>query len=156
MPLPSAVDTPKYVIPPPVPPVAALVLIVILDLVAPVDFLPQAVSLAVGIPLLVLGAGFWAWGIAGMLRRGESPAPGKPTAQLVTGGPFRFSRNPIYTGGTVGLLGLALLLDTATGVAVVIVLGLVAHNLTLAEERYLEAKFADAWRGYRSRVRRWI
>jgi protein-S-isoprenylcysteine O-methyltransferase Ste14 len=75
---------------------------------------------------------------------------------MVTDGPYRFSRNPIYTGGTVGLLGLALLLDTATGVAVVVGLALLAHNLTLAEERYLEAKFGDQWREYRSRVRRWI
>ena len=154
--MPADVDTPKYAVPPEVPPVVALALIVILNLVAPAPFLPRAVSLALGIPLLVLGLGFWTWGVSGLLRRGETPDPRKATTQLVTDGPFRFSRNPIYTGGTVGLLGLALLLDTATGVAVVIALALVAHNLTLAEERYLEAKFGDQWREYRSRVRRWI
>jgi protein-S-isoprenylcysteine O-methyltransferase Ste14 len=51
---------------------------------------------------------------------------------------------------------LALLLDTATGAAVVVALALVAHKLTLAEEQYLEAKFGHEWREYRSRVRRWI
>ena len=86
----------------------------------------------------------------------ESPDPRKPTARLVTAGPYRFSRNPIYAGGTIGLLGLALLLDTATGFAVAVALALVARKLTLAEERYLEAKFGDEWRTYRSRVRRWI
>ena len=154
--MPADVDTPKYVVPPPVPPIVALALIVILDRLVPVPFLPQAVSVAVGIPLLVLGLGLWTWGVSGLLRRGESPDPWKPTTQLVTGGPFRFSRNPIYAGGTVGLFGLALLLDTATGVAVVVALALLVHNLTLAEERYLEAKFGDEWREYRSRVRRWI
>ena len=154
--MPADVDTPKYAIPPPLPPLVALALIVILNLLMPVPFLPQTVSFAVGTPLLVLGVGFWIWGISGLLRRGESPDPRKPTTQLVTGGPFRFSRNPIYTGGAVGLLGLALLLNTATGAAVVVALALVAHNLTLAEERYLEAKFGDQWRVYRSRVRRWI
>jgi protein-S-isoprenylcysteine O-methyltransferase Ste14 len=134
----------------------ALALIVILDLLVPVPFLPQVVSLAIGVPLLVLGAGLWTWGVSGLLRRGESPDPRKATTQLVTGGPYRFSRNPIYTGGTVGLLGLALLLDTATGAAVVVALALVAHKLALAEEQYLEAKFGDEWREYRSRVRRWI
>jgi len=48
----EARDLPRYNVPPPVPPIAALVLIVVLELVAPVDFLPQGVSLAVGIPLL--------------------------------------------------------------------------------------------------------
>ena len=106
-------DTPKYVVPPPIPPVVALALIIMLDRPVPVPFLPRAVSLTVGIPLLVLGVGLWAWGVTGLLRRGESPDPRKPTTQLVTGGPFRLSRNPIYTGGTVGLLGLALLVAAA-------------------------------------------
>lgn len=149
-------DLPRYSVPPPVPPIATLVLIVVLDQVAPVSFLPQAVALVVGIPLLILGLGFWAWGIASLLKLGESPDPGKPTGRLLSGGALRVSRNPIYTGGTIGLLGLALLLDTATGVAVVVVLALGAHNLVLAEERYLEAKFGDEYREYRSRVRRWI
>jgi protein-S-isoprenylcysteine O-methyltransferase Ste14 len=154
--LPADVDIPKYAISPHVAPIVALALIVILDLWVPVRFLPRAVSLAVGIPLLVLGLGLWVWGVSGLLRGGESPDPGKPTAQLVTSGPFRFSRNPVYTGGTVGLLGLALLLNTATGAVVTVALAFVVHSLTLAEERYLEAKFGDQWREYRSRVRRWI
>ncbi|MGH8543573.1 MAG: methyltransferase family protein [Gammaproteobacteria bacterium] len=86
----------------------------------------------------------------------RAPTRGRQPLSWVTGGPFRFSRNPIYTGGTAALLGLALLLDTAAGVAVVIALALVVHNLTSAEERYLEAKFSGEWREYRSRVRRWI
>ena len=149
-------DVPKYAVSPHVAPIVALVLIVILDLLVPVPFLPRAVSLAVGIPVLVLGVGFWAWGVSGLLRGGESPNPATATGQVVTAGPYRFSRNPIYTGGTVGLFGLALLLNTATGAAVVLVLAFVVHSLTLAEERYLETKFGDQWREYRSRVRRWI
>ena len=54
------------------------------------------------------------------------------------------------------MLGLALLLDTATGLGVVVVLALLADNLARTEERYLEAKFGDEYREYRSRVRRWI
>jgi protein-S-isoprenylcysteine O-methyltransferase Ste14 len=155
MPL-ADLDTPRYLVPPQVPPLVALALIVILDRVAPVPFLPRTVSVWVGIPLLALGVVFWTWGVSGLIRKGETPNPAKATARLVTSGPYRFSRNPIYTGGTVGLLGLALLLDTATGVAVVVALWLGARHLTLAEERYLEAKFGEEWREYRARVRRWI
>ena len=106
--------------------------------------------------MLAVGAAFWLWGVTYLFRRGESPDPKKTTAHLVTGGPYRFSRNPIYTGGTIGLLGLVFLLDTATGAAVVAVLALVVYNLTLAEERYLGKRFGDEWREYRSSVRRWI
>jgi protein-S-isoprenylcysteine O-methyltransferase Ste14 len=155
--MPSEVpDLPRYRVPPPVPPVVTLVLIVFFALVAPVPFLPEAVSLAVGIPLLALGLGLWAWGIVSLSRQGESPNPWKPTDRLITEGALRISRNPIYAGGTIGLLGLALLLDTATGAAVVVVLALLAHNITLAEERYLESRFGEEWREYRSRVRRWF
>ena len=152
----EARDLPKYSVPPPIPPVVALVAIVVLDLVAPLDFLPQGVSLGVGIPVLVAGFAFWGWGIASLRKHGETPDPSKPTGRLLTGGALAVSRNPIYTGGTIALLGLALLLDTATGVAVVVLLALGAYNLVLAEERYLEAKFGDEYREYRSRVRRWI
>jgi protein-S-isoprenylcysteine O-methyltransferase Ste14 len=94
--------------------------------------------------------------MASLSREGESPSPFTPTERVLTEDALRVSRNPMYTGRTVGLLGLALLLDTATGVAVVAVLALTAHGLAREEERYLEAKFGDEYRGYRSRVRRWM
>ena len=149
-------DRPAYSVPPPLPPIATLIIVVLLAIFAPVHFLPQVLSLAVGIPLLALGLGLWGWGIASLLQQGESPDPFKPTARLLTDGALRVSRNPIYAGGTVALLGLALLLDTATGLGVVVVLALLADNLARTEERYLEAKFGDEYREYRSRVRRWI
>jgi len=62
----------------------------------------------------------------------------------------------IASGGTAALLGLAVLLDTATGVAVVVLLGLLAHSSAVAEESYLEEKFGDEYREYRSRFRRLI
>jgi protein-S-isoprenylcysteine O-methyltransferase Ste14 len=152
----EARDLPRYSVPPPLPPIAALILIVVLDLLVPASFLSRAVSLAAGIPLLVLGLGLWGWGVASLTESGESPNPFKPTGRLLTGGALRLSRNPIYAGGTVALLGLALLLDTATGLAVVVLLALGANILAVQEERYLEARFGDEYREYRSRVRRWI
>ena len=152
-------DRPGYPIPAPgvlLAPIVTLGLIVILSLVAPVSFLPLAVSLGVGIPLLVVGVGLFGWAQASMARAGENPLPHTSTARLATGGAFRLSRNPIYTGGTTGLFGLAVLLDTVTGLGAVVLLGLLARSVALAEERYLEARFGDEYREYRSRVRRWI
>lgn len=152
----SAEDTPDYPICPAIPPLVALALIIILALVAPVDFLPQAASLAAGIPLFALGLGTWVWGVVSLKRGDESPDPRTTTDRLITSGAFRLSRNPIYLGGTTGLLGLALLLDTLTGVAVAAALGITAHVMILNEEPYLDAKFGEEWRSYASRVRRWI
>jgi protein-S-isoprenylcysteine O-methyltransferase Ste14 len=152
----AEVDRPAYSIPPPLPPIATLVLVVLLAIFVPVHFLPEVASLVVGIPLIVFGLGLWSWGMRSLFQQGESPDPFKPTARLLSGGALRVSRNPIYTGGTSALLGLAILLDTATGLAVVAALGLTAYSLVLAEERYLEAKFGNEYREYRSRVRRWI
>src|SRR5215207_31182 len=149
-------DRPAYSVPPPLPPIVTLIVVVLLAIFEPVHFLPQVVSLAAGIPLIVLGLGLWGWGMRSLFQQGESPDPFKPTNRLLTGGALRVSRNPIYTGGTVALLGLALLLDTATGVGVVAVLALGAHSLVMAEERYLEDRFGEQYREYRSRVRRWI
>ncbi len=156
---PEAPDRPPYPVPAPgveAAPVVALVLIVILDLVVPVPFLPLAVSLVVGIPLLVAGLGLFGWAQATLLRGGENPAPHKSTGHLITGGAFGVSRNPIYTGGTIALVGLAVLLDTATGIAVAVILGVLAYTVARAEERYLEGKFGEEYREYRSRVRAWV
>ena len=156
---PDTPDRPRYAIPAPgveLAPIVAVALIVILNFVAPVRFLPLAVSLAAGIPMLVAGLGLFGWAQATMLRRGENPAPHKATAHFLTGGAFRVSRNPIYVGGTTALLGLAVLLDTATGVAVAVLLGLLAYSSAVAEESYLEERFGEEYREYRSRVRRLI
>lgn len=152
----SAADIPRYAIPPHVAPIVALALILLLAIVFPVPFLPRGFSWGVGIPLFVVGLGLWGWGVAGLLRRNEDPNPGKPTNHLITAGPYRFSRNPIYAGGILGLTGLAIAINTATGFAVAVILALGVRQMVIAEERYLEAKFGDEWRQYRARVRRWV
>jgi protein-S-isoprenylcysteine O-methyltransferase Ste14 len=81
----------------------------------------------------------------------------RPTTTIVESGPYRFTRNPIYLGMFLGLIGLAIafndlwLLVTLLPFALVIRYGVVAR-----EEAYLERKFGDVYRGYRSRVRRWL
>lgn len=152
----SAADIPRYAFPPHVAPLVALALIILFAVVFPVPFLPRGLSWGAGIPLFAAGLGLWIWGVSGLLRRDESPNPGTATHHLIIDGPYRFSRNPIYAGGIAGLAGLALALNTATGLVVALILAVGVHRMVLAEERYLETKFGDEWRQYRGRVRRWI
>ena len=76
---------------------------------------------------------------------------------LVTGGLFRWSRNPIYLGFVLLLLGTAVLLGSATPFLAVVVFAAVADRWYIAfEERAMQAKFGDAYADYKRRTRRWI
>lgn len=80
-----------------------------------------------------------------------------PTTALVISGPYRFSRNPIYLALTLIYLGLALAYGSwwpfvlLAPVLIVMRFGVIGR-----EERYLEARFGDAYRSYCASVRRWI
>jgi protein-S-isoprenylcysteine O-methyltransferase Ste14 len=81
----------------------------------------------------------------------------QPQQALITSGPYRVSRNPLYLGGNVFIFfGAALVLGSPAALA------LTAMHLPLIdlfirrEERQLAAQFGDAWVRYSSRVRRWI
>lgn len=90
-------------------------------------------------------------------RRQTTPDPfGTPQA-LVVGGPFRFTRNPMYLALTTFLVGSAWCLRTAPwwGVPVAFFLYVRLVNVPL-EERLLASLFGDAYRDYRARVRRWL
>ncbi|HSG94581.1 MAG TPA: isoprenylcysteine carboxylmethyltransferase family protein [Afifellaceae bacterium] len=83
--------------------------------------------------------------------------PHQRSASLVTRGPFRFSRNPIYVGNLMVVAGLGLVLSNLWLLIVMPLLGFALHKLAIErEERHLEALFADQWQDYKARVRRWI
>jgi protein-S-isoprenylcysteine O-methyltransferase Ste14 len=80
-----------------------------------------------------------------------------PTTALVAAGPFRFSRNPLYVALTLVYVALALLTNALWVLVLIVPVLFVTHyGVVRREERYLEAKFGDAYRAYRSRVRRYL
>jgi protein-S-isoprenylcysteine O-methyltransferase Ste14 len=76
---------------------------------------------------------------------------------LVTDGPYRFSRNPLYLGGNVFIFfGAALLLGSPSAL-IFTVLHLPLLDLFIRrEEKQLQAAFGEEWGLYKNRVRRWI
>ncbi|MGV9005550.1 MAG: methyltransferase family protein [Brevundimonas sp.] len=95
---------------------------------------------------------------AGLFRRRDTAVePWKPSTTLVTEGPYRFSRNPIYVGYAVTYIGLAVAMDNwfALGLLFPCLLA-IDHFVIGREERYLSAKFGAAYQAYRARVRRWL
>jgi uncharacterized protein (TIGR03382 family) len=105
--------------------------------------------------LLGFGVMIWAWWL---FRRAGTPI--RPTAQavaLVTSGPFRLSRNPMYLGIVVLLLGVALLVGSwPMLIAPLGFLVLMSQVFIPFEEHKLRQVFGEAYDSYARRVRRWI
>lgn len=78
-----------------------------------------------------------------------------PATALVTTGPYRLTRNPIYLGMTCAYLGAGLIAGSLWIVVLVIpVLGIIHFGVVLREEEYLSGKFGDRYQEYVRRVRR--
>jgi protein-S-isoprenylcysteine O-methyltransferase Ste14 len=92
-----------------------------------------------------------------MLAAATNINPFKPTISIVTSGPFRITRNPLYVGVTLIYCGLSLVSNTWwCFVLLVPVLLLIHFGVVTREESYLERKFGDGYREYRARVRRYL
>jgi len=112
---------------------------------------------AAGFAALFLGILFDGWALSVLIRAGTSPNPMKPTTALVSAGPYRFSRNPVYVGYVFLQAGIALLADAFWPLATILLVLIAVRRLVIArEELYLEAKFGDTYRDYKRRVRRWL
>ena len=144
------------VAPPPTIYAAALVLGLAVDRLRHVGVLPHAWARIVGPLLLVLGL-IGVPAILAFRRHHTSPNPFRPTTALVTSGPFRFTRNPMYLGFTLMYAGVALWANTLWPLLLLpVVLLVMHHGVITREERYLETLFGDEYRAYRGRVRRWL
>jgi protein-S-isoprenylcysteine O-methyltransferase Ste14 len=83
--------------------------------------------------------------------------PNQPATNLITTGPFAWSRNPIYVANTALVLGAGLYFGNVWLVVLAFVAAFVTQKLAIErEEKHLSAKFGAAWESYAARVRRWI
>ena len=111
----------------------------------------------IGLLLLAFGLAGLAWCFALFVRVGRgTPNPSRPPTALVTVGPYRWTRNPIALSHASALIGLSLLLSSVSAAAIVVVLAIPVHVAMVHEEKTLETRFGDAYRGYKASVPRWI
>ncbi|HEY7984971.1 MAG TPA: isoprenylcysteine carboxylmethyltransferase family protein [Ktedonobacterales bacterium] len=153
----ARLDSPGVRVPPPVHFALALVAGWLLQRWLPLPALPPALAFWPGVAL-VAGAVLWnAWAVPTMLRgRGTLNTAGA-SAALVTSGPYRCSRNPMYLGLALLAGGLALTFGITWALALLVpVLIYTQVRVIVPEERYLERTFGESYRAYRARVRRWI
>jgi protein-S-isoprenylcysteine O-methyltransferase Ste14 len=142
------------------PPILVVIHIVVAYVLGQLIPLPFAVSPLVeniGFAFVVMG---FLLGVGALLefRRAHTTLdPHGNVSEIVTGGIYRFSRNPIYLGFALMILGIPLNSGIYWGVVLVPVFILFCTQLVIRhEEAYLEKKFGDFYTSYKSRVRRWL
>lgn len=146
----------------PWPPVILLLLAAVavaLHMLLPIAPPPGAVIWlrTLGGAVCAVGLGLDLWALLTMYRHRTNILPHRAADRLVTSGPFRFSRNPIYLGNTALLAGLAAVLANPFFLlAAPLNVALVDKLAVAREEAHLEDRFKDAWRAYAARVPRWI
>lgn len=145
------------VIPPPLFFLVGLLVGCGLEIQFPIDGAPNGVRVAA----CVIGGVLWLiLDGAAMLRfrrAGTSMIPFNPSTALVTGGPYRFTRNPMYLGMAFLYIGLAVGFDLIWALIVLPVVIAAVDQLVIAkEEAYLVRKFGQPYLDYMAQVRRWL
>jgi protein-S-isoprenylcysteine O-methyltransferase Ste14 len=128
-----------------------------LDRIAPLPQPPAAVARPLGAAFVLAFVVLTVLSLRHFWAAGTSVVPIRPTTALVVGGPYRFTRNPMYLSLLLLYAGVSLLLDLVwpllLGPGVV---WIVNEWCIGPEERYLAEKFGDEYHHYRARVRRWL
>ena len=154
-------DSAQVRIPPPILIVACLIAGWGLDWCRSWPILPATrwvgprVALAGALILLGLGLnGYCAWQFKRAHTRIE---PWRATSSIITQGPYRYSRNPIYLGFAIAAAGIALVFNSCWMLLSALAFVWIANKFVIEkEENYLEQKFGKAYWNYRQKTRRWI
>jgi len=119
-------------------------------------FAPSLVQ-AVGLTLLVLGFLLRVWATVHFYAHRMHVISLEPQKTLITTGPYRFTRNPLYLGGNVFIFfGAALLFGSPTALLATTIHIPLMDLFIRREEKQLERVFGGAWQDYKKRVRRWL
>jgi len=110
---------------------------------------------AIGTVLFVSGLGFAIWARVHLGTNWGMPMTQRVEPELVTSGPYRFVRHPIYSGLLLAVVGTALATNFL-GLAVAVILGAYFYYAATVEERNLVAAFPTAYPAYREHTKKLI
>ena len=151
-------DVPKLgVIRPPIVYASSIAVGALMQRVMPLSIAPSRLAVPLGTTLVVLAVALFAFSV-GKFRAAGTPVPArKPTTAIVTTGPYRLSRNPIYLAFSVLQLGVAIWATSLWLLLTLVVAVAVIHYVVIPkEEQYLERRFGDQYLEYKASVRRWL
>ena len=150
-------DNPGVITPPPFIYAGALAAGLLANRRFRLPFLPRRLARTLGPLLIVCGVLIGLLGFREMRRAGTNVDPYEPATTVVTGGPYRFTRNPMYVGFTLMYVGISALADALLPILLLpAVQQLMRRGVIEREERYLESKFGEEYLQFKGRVRRWI
>ena len=151
-------DSAKITFPPPLIALGLLLLGLALDRVLPWRLNLEGLwRYLCGSALIVAGAALLLAAAGGFRKAGTDLKPWKTTSAIVSQGIYGWTRNPMYLGMVLVYLGLSLILASLGALLLAPILVLLFQTQVIArEERYLEAKFGEAYVDYKARVRRWL
>ncbi len=145
---------------PPILYLAAIAIAIALHLLYPLPWIGEPLSsllFAVGWVILALAVLLFTAAVRTLRRGGTTVMPHKPSAHLVTAGPFGFTRNPIYLADTMIVIAMGLVLGSVWFLLCALVAAAATTRLAIrGEERHLAERFGKRYRDYAAKVRRWI
>jgi protein-S-isoprenylcysteine O-methyltransferase Ste14 len=146
--------------PPPLIPLATILLGGLLDRVWPIDLgfeLSMPIRYGIGGLVVTCALTLASWAIVHFRGSGQNEKPWTPTTAIVGAGPYRFTRNPMYLAMVLLCIGAATLLASAWILVLTPICALALWWFAIRpEETYLDEKFGEVYRAYKGRVRRWL
>lgn len=144
-------------VPPPLVFGGAVAAAILLSWLIPWSLRPSTVRWLLGIVAMGGGVGLGAWALQVMLRAGHHPNPWTPSPTLIRTGPYLWTRNPMYLGMTMVVVGLGFVLGSPYLVAAGLGAARIVQRVAIEqEEKYLADKFGEAYAAYQKVVGRWF
>ena len=150
-------DAPDVVTFPPIIFAIFFVIGYLTDLAFPTEIGAKDIRYLAGGAVIAAGVALAVWAISRMVRANTHIDVRKPATRLVTDGPYRVSRNPMYLAASLLYIGVTATIALPWTLTLLVpCLVTLNYGVIRREETYLEGKFDDDYRQYKSRVRRWI
>ena len=144
-------------IPPPIFFLAALFVMILLNSFVPIGHWLNYPWRYLGVIIIVIGFSLSLGSGIYFRKLGTNPRPGTQANVLVTKGPFRFTRNPMYLGLVTMLIGVSILLGSYSPLFIIPVLFVILHTqFVLREEKWMEGWFGERYLEYKSKTPRWL
>jgi protein-S-isoprenylcysteine O-methyltransferase Ste14 len=144
-------------IPPPIYFLAGLIVMILLNLFMPIGHWLYYPWRYLGITIIILGFSLSLGSGIYFRKLGTNPHPGARATVLVTSGPFRYTRNPMYLGLITMLIGVFILLGSFSPLIVIPIVFLILRGqFVLREEKWMQEWFGQSYLEYKNKTPRWL